>query len=632
MQLMTSPSQTFLSLLPQDIVAKDRARVAAALVRSEGVYKGLMHWSGETILGHCIGVASILLSYSADPDAIIAALLHHAIDGGNLSLRTIEKEFGRDVRRIVEGIHLLSRIAIATRRMSIENLRLMFLRLSNDVRTVFIVLCAKVYTLRHIASVPVSQRVPICRDSLRIYAPIAARLGIYALKHELEGLAFPLAYPSDAARISEQLHTLHADTHDFLQHIADSLKQSIVKSGIHVRIDVREKQPFSLFTKMQMKSITDIRGVYDLFALRIIAGDASQCYQILGILHRIGHPIPHRFKDYIGFPKPNGYQSLHTTLARLPGLPEGIFIEVQIRTERMHREAELGIAAHWSYKERGSKRRIDADFARMLSLRRDVEGGKTTLLRSNIFVLTPRGDVFELPEGATPLDFAFSIHTDLGISFRSARVNGSIVPMGYTLENGDIVEVMKWREPRPSPRWFQLLKTASARSRLRRYLAERDRPTNIVLGRDMLNLELARFSIPSLDSHLSLLQSIDGVHVPFVGREDFLAALGQGTRTLPSALSHIDLLRQYPSALLVFPQASRAKKIATSSAGVSSIALEGRVPLRHRHARCCKPDASPGCPVAGVVSKAGEVRIHRQTCPFLRNVNPQRRISAVWEP
>ena len=605
----------------------DDARIREALSIAECTYEGKMHWSGSTMLQHVLSVTRELLPFSPDDDAIIGALLHHVLESPDWTLDELQERFGPSVRSIVSGIHLLSHVTVRNKRMSIDNLRLMFLRVTDDVRVVLIALCAKCSTLKVIGGLSQDQQVTICREVLRLYAPVAARLGIYSLKHRLENLAFPVVYPTDFERISEQVRAVHERHGHFLEGAAGTLARYLQDQGVSARVEVREKQPYSIFTKMRSKSVNHIDDLYDLYALRVIVADENACYQVLGLLHRIGHPVPNRFKDYIAFPKPNGYQSLHSTLARLPGVPERLFAEVQIRTEAMHREAEYGIAAHWSYKEGGAVRQAaqKAEFHRVLASQQAVGGGGwAASLKDQIFVLTPRGDIIELPEGSTPLDFAFHVHTDLGIAFRTARVNGSVVPMDYQLENGDVVEIVKHRDPHPSPKWMALLKTASARSRLRRYLVSQDKPTYVAMGKEALNAELERLGLPHLDPDLSLLRSVDGKTLTLAEREDFLLKIGQSTSRGPAVLTHIDALRTATRA-----QVDKAKRKRVSGSR-SAIRLEGEMPMPYRFAKCCKPEGKPEKPVCGVVSRSGEVRIHLQSCRLLKSVNPERRIGAKW--
>jgi (p)ppGpp synthase/HD superfamily hydrolase len=360
----------------------------------------------------------------------------------------------------------------------------------------------------------------------------------------------------------------------------------------------------------------------------VIVPTEAECYQALGFLHRLGRPIANRFKDYIAFPKPNGYQSLHTTLAQLPHVPEGVFVEVQIRTPSMHREAQYGVAAHWSYKEKGSRTAhalAQAQLQRLLSTQQSIEEGMGDhTLADHIFVLTPRGDIIELPEGATPLDFAFHVHTNLGLAFRAARVNGSIVSLNYTLENGDVVEIMKRRIPEPSSQWLQLLKTASSKSKLKNYLYAQQRPKLIDCGKEVLNAELTRFHLSPLDTDLSILKSYDGKKITKERREDILMKLGQGSEKVAAVLSHFDALK----GKLHHEEPPRPIR---SSRRETIIGIEGNVPMPVRYAKCCHPQEWPHDHIAGVINRSGSVMVHRAECKMFKNASKGRRVKIWWK-
>jgi GTP diphosphokinase / guanosine-3',5'-bis(diphosphate) 3'-diphosphatase len=622
----TGAGASFERLLEQ-LSMQDRSlnlmRLRDAFTMAQERYNGRRHWTGAPLMEQVIGVLEILLPFQPDEDAIIGCLLQHIFDDHDRSLDELQQRFGAPVRSIVSGVHLLSHVTMRNRRMSIDQLRLMFLRVSDDARVILITLCAHSYCLDHLKDVPDDEARRFCRDSLTLFAPVAARLGIYSLKNSLEARAFPVVYASDAERLAQQMNELHRKFGRFLGRTAAHLKDYLEKEGMPCRIEAREKQLFSVFQKMQSKSINRVQDLYDLFAVRVIVENEAACYQVLGLLHRIGHPVPYRFKDYIAFPKPNGYQSLHTTLAKLPEMPDGLCVEVQVRTEEMHREAEYGIAAHWSYKEGGSDRARDR-LSKAVAFQQAIEKGKGAVLTDHIFVLTPRGDIIELPEGATPLDFAFQVHTNLGISFRAARVNGSIVPLTYQLENGDIIEILRYREPRPSSRWATLLKTASARSRLKKYLARQYHDTYLSQGKEILNEELDRRSMPRLDPDLSLLRSVEGKAIPFADREEWIAKVGQGAMKVSELMGLIDATK------LPLVAQRRKNAVAKKLAPAKGTELVSEIPMPLRYAKCCKPEEGKRSAVIGIVSRAGEIRVHRMQCPLIKKGDPGRRVKVRW--
>lgn len=540
-------------------VADGSPRVRSAFAAAREAYAGRVHWTGTSFLAHVLGVLRVLQSFDPDDDAAIACLLHHVLSVPSWSAGRLKREYGERVRSMVSGIHLLSHVTLRDRRLSVERLRSLLVRVADDVRVLLIILCDRCHVLASLSALSPEQRRRICQDALQLFAPAAERLGIYSLKNALETRAFPVLYPADAERIAEQLALLHGQYGDFLPSASATLKGLLAQWGIAASVDGREKQPYSIFTKMRAKGMTTVSDVYDLFALRVIVRSPEECYQALGHLHRAGHPVPHRFKDYVAFPKPNGYRSLHTTLTQLPSVPPGVFIEVQVRTAEMAREAEYGVAAHWRYKEGGSSPEAARQVRQLLAC------------QPGIFVLTPKGDIVELPEGATPLDFAFQVHSTLGLSFRAARVNGVIAPLTRHLDNGDVVEVIRHRDPRPSPRWMQYLHTAEARSKLRHFLAARD--------------------------------AMQGNAVPVVR-----------TRPIPP---------------VVRPAGAAPGKDGRKAIPVS---VRGGVDFPLSYARCCHPDESRGSVgLAGVITRLGRVKIHRQGCRMLAHVHPDRRIEVQWD-
>ena len=602
------------------------ARVRRAWKIMQEKYAGRFHWTGVPLQEHVDGVMKTLLPFQPDDDAIIACLLHHVLQDRMWTISALEENFGTSVRSIVNGVHLLSHVTMKNRRISIGNLRSMLLRVSDDIRVVLIILCDRAYVLEHLDRLSEAERRRVCGDVLHLFAPVAARLGIYTLKHTLESRAFPVVYPTDAERIAEQLCALKSSKGSFLDGAARALNLFLKGEGVGSEVAGREKHPYSIFMKMRSKSVSHIEDIYDLFALRVVVETEEECYRVLGLLHRRGHPVPHRFKDYIAFPKPNGYRSLHTTLTKLAGVPENAFTEVQIRTRNMDREAKFGVAAHWSYKERGSLKKAvqRSHLQKMLEQQESVENQEDETLIDHIFVLTPRGDIVELPEGSTALDFAFHVHTEVGLASRGARVNGSIVPLDHVLENGDIVEVFKGKDPAASPRWLSLLHTASARAKLRRYLFIHKRPEFIMRGREILNAELEKSQLPLLDSALSLLRSYEGRTLTFVEREDLLMKIGQGTIRISSVLTSLGFLNEEKS---IASSVTRRRHISLQN---PLIHIVDNVPMPLSYAKCCKPHEGKVEAIIGVVTRSGDIKVHRNRCRMLAHVNRERTVKVRW--
>lgn len=609
-------------------------RVQEALALADELYSGKTHWTGQPLLSHTLTILERLLPYGPDEDAVVSCLLIHSlrknVSAHTIGIDEIERRFGPTVRSIVSGVHLLSHVTRESKRMTLENMRLMFLRVSDDIRIVLLLLLKRQLALEHLEKMAPGEPKWLARDILQLFSPVAARLGMYGIKHALEAGAFPIAYPVDAARIEEQLASLKKQHGNFLPKVCAALQKELALQGIAARVEGRQKLPYSLFRKLQSKGMTRVEQLFDLYAIRVIVQDEPSCYRALGVLHSLGRPVPNRFKDFIAFAKPNGYQSLHTTLAELPKMPDGLLAEVQIRTEEMHRRAEFGIAAHWSYKEGGKSEHI----MRRVELQKALTGaeiGDDTRRNAmpateHIFVLTPMGDIIELPEGATPLDFAFHVHTNVGLAFRAARVNGSVVPLSHELENGDVVEIQKFKEPQPSPKWMSLLKTASARSRLRHYLAERQRPELIARGRELMNAELRKRKLPPLDSDLSILRKFDADILPVAAREELLAGLAQGSQSASSFFPHLSSL---PEDMRRTDTVQR-KPGRTVASAKPRVVLEDDMTMPIRFARCCKADEKQTKDLVGIVSRDGEVRIHGRQCKMVKGGNPERRVKAEW--
>lgn len=600
----------------------ESARVHRALKTAEAVYGATLHWSGARLIDHSRDVLAVTLRYSTDETVILAAILHHLGECSGWTRERVEKEWGKDVHAIVAGGYLLSRVTLKDRKMSQSHLRDVLLQVSGDVRVILFLFYHQLALLQHGELLAPDVRMTIARDALQLYAPVATRLGMYDLKHRFEECAFPVMYPVDSARITEQLVDIEQTYAPILDDLLLTIEEYCRSAGLLVRVECRQKKPYSIFCKMKEKSLTGVADLYDLFAMRIIVATEQECYQALGLIHRMCHPLQNRFKDFIAFPKPNGYKSLHTTVTNLPGAPEGFFLEVQIRTDAMHREASLGLAAHWSYKEQS--RNNDTEHALRIreALRAMSFDGRSQPVagHSAIYVLTPKGELIELAEGACPLDLAFHVHSDLGLSFKHARVNGSIVSLDYQLQNGDTVEIIRAAQSRPSPGWLKIVKGASAKSRLRRFFSEQNRSASVLRGKEMVNEELRRLHLPVLDADLTALRRRDSQELTFQEREDVLREIGEQKRSVRALLLSVGLMTDVQPAVLP-----------VLAAGVTLVpVVEGSVPLPLCFAKCCRPDAEPGCALTGIIGRTGDVRVHRDGCAFVRTSNPERRIKVRW--
>ncbi len=588
------------------------------------------HMEGVTMLSHAQGVLKIFIEFCPDEDALAACLLQHVLKC-DYPVQTLEEEFGKNVRDIVSRIHLLSHMSTTDWRRSVDDLKIMLVSVADDTRVLILKLCIQCYLIENLEALKPQSRIIHCRQSLQLFAPVAARLGIYALKYRLEQRAFPVAYPTDSGAIDRQIELLHKSHGNFLNAAVSHLRQFLSQEGLKCEVMAREKHSYSLFQKMQRKSITDIEKVTDLIAIRVVVPTLPDCYQVLGLLHRLATPISHRFKDYISFPKPNGYQSLHTSVIGLPGAPGNLMIEVQIRTADMHREAEYGIAAHWMYKEERAIQRsvgrmqLNDVLLRQQSVAREKNDTADLRLVDHIYVLTPHGDIIELPDGGTPLDFAFSLHTDLGLKFKSARVNGSIVPISHKLENGDVVEILTHKHPRPALHWMEELATPSARSKLKAYFFSHNRAQFITRGREMLNAEFKSRRLSALDGELSALKMFDGQTQSLKEREDLLVKIGMGTVRVSTVLGHLSL-DQVPA-----KKKQPAAKVKAEAAHLVAIG-DRSIDMPYRFAKCCSPNTADPRPkhIVGFITRAGDISVHKDDCRMVKAANPERKISVSW--
>lgn len=632
--LTTAAGRRTIEVIRDMVPGVDEGRLQKALAYAATLYGDrTMDLLPEiTLFDHAVRTAQFLAEFCPDEDAIVAAILEHALKVPESSMVEIGKEFGRPVRDIVSRIHLLSHLYTTDWRKSVDDMKIMLVSVADDVRVLLTALSVACVLLEQLEHVKSEYRMRLCRQSLQLFAPVAARLGIYALKYRLEKSAFPECYPTDAQHISLQLKRLQSEHGQFLERSAERLNSYLHEHGIEATVVARQKQSYSIFQKMRSKSVTALEKITDLFAIRVIVKSVPDCYQALGLIHQLATPISHRFKDYISFPKPNGYQSLHTCLIGLPDAPKDIMVEVQIRTEEMHREAEYGIAAHWMYKE-SSKNMVMNSVKQMeltdVLLKQQSVGdrrktGESMTLVDHIYVLTPRGDIIELPDGGTPLDFAFTLHTDLGLKYKSARVNGAIVPISYKLENGDVVEILTNKHPRPTLQWLEELVTPSGRSKLKAYFFSHNRAEFLSTGRDMVNAELKTRGQPPLDNDLSAIGKYEGKTLTQKEREDELVKVGMGSVRTSSILRHVPAR----------PAQTKARSAKAPAAKKDRVGIEGQaLTMPYRFAKCCGADIADPKPekIVGIVTRNGVVNVHRHDCHMVKASNPERKMKMFWK-
>ena len=528
----------------------DLTKVKEAFALAVDAHTGQLRATGEPYVTHPIASAQILADLGIEPVAIEAALLHDVPEDTEYSLTDVEERFGAEVAQLVDGVTKLSKFSTHSHeQQQAENIRKMLLAMAQDIRVVLIKLADRLHNMRTLYGLPSEKQQRIARQTLEIYAPLAERLGIWQMKWELEDLAFKALDPERFRELAKLLDTRRKGRESYIDRAIAELRPRLADAGIEADLQGRPKHIYSIWKKMERKG-AEFGEIYDVYAIRLLVEDVRDCYAALGIVHSLWRPIPGQFDDYIAVPKNNLYQSLHTAVIALDGKP----LEIQIRTQQMHQVSEVGIAAHWRYKE-GTKsdREYDAKLAwlrQLMEWQRDVsdatefvEGIKLDIFQDQVFVFTPKGDIKDLPAGATPLDFAYRIHTDVGHRTIGAKVNNRLVPLDYRLKNGDIVEIVTTKgEHGPSRDWMNVVRTSHAREKIRQWFKRKDRDENIVHGRESLERELRRLARTSISA-------VGPDRIAEVGRalnhetlDDFYAAIGYGAVSAQSVVMKLGVV------------------------------------------------------------------------------------------
>jgi len=609
----------------------DLARVERAFDFAVVAHAGQKRSSGEPFVTHPIEAAQILADLGIDPIAVQGELLHDVPEDTEYSLVDIEERFGLEVARLVDGVTKLSKFSTHSHeQQQAENIRKMLLAMADDIRVVLIKLADRLHNMRTLASLPVEKQQRIARQTMEIYAPLAERLGIWQVKWELEDLAFKTLEPVHFRELAKSLELRRHHRESYISRAIATLRPELETAGITAELSGRPKHIYSIWKKMQRKDAV-LDEIYDVYAIRVLVNDVKDCYAALGVVHSMWRPVPGQFDDYIAMPKNNDYRSLHTAVIALEGRP----LEIQIRTHAMHQISEMGVAAHWRYKE-GSKadRAYDAKLAwlrELMDWQRDVsdatefvEGIKLDVFRDQVFVFTPKGEVKDLPAGATPLDFAYRIHTDVGHRCIGAKVNNRLVRLDYRLQNGDIVEIQTTKsEHGPSRDWLDVVKTSHAKEKIRQWFKRKDRDENIVHGRESLERELRRLARKSIAT-VGQERLIDTARAyNFDDVDDFYAAIGYGAIGATTVVMRLGVVDDTERALPTEtpPQTSRP---------TGGLKVKGAGSLDVRFAKCCQP--IPGDPVVGFVTRGRGATVHLQTCPSVVNEREVARLIPVeWE-
>ncbi|MBV8601926.1 MAG: bifunctional (p)ppGpp synthetase/guanosine-3',5'-bis(diphosphate) 3'-pyrophosphohydrolase [Candidatus Eremiobacteraeota bacterium] len=588
--------------------------------------------SGEAYIEHPLAVAEILAELEMDRATIAAALLHDVVEDTVVTSEEVGTAFGTEIATLVDGVTKLTRIPYQSKEdAQVENLRKMFLAMAKDIRVIIIKLADRLHNMRTLSSLPEAKQTAIARETLEIYAPIAHRLGIWKIRSELEDLCLRYLDAESYRDIAERVARKRDDRQVAVADVVDVLRESFERVGIKNETTGRPKHFYSIYTKL--KRGRDFSTIFDLTAVRVIVDSVKDCYGALGEVHALWKPIPGRFKDYIAMPKPNMYQSLHTTVVGPGGDP----LEVQIRTWEMHRTAEYGIAAHWRYKEGGKHDPFENKLAWLRSLlewqndARDsrvfMENLKLDLFENQVFVFSPKGDVFSMPASATPLDFAYHVHTDVGNRCIGAKVNGKIVPLDYQLRNGDICEVLTQKAARPSLDWLTIVRTSSAKHKIKQWFRKERKEENVLAGQESLEAELVRQHVRPDAARGAALERI-AHKMNYATPADLYAAIGFGDA---SAVSVAQRLKEELKAtnivdITTVPRPVQ-RRVPRNSSGIQ---IAGVDDVLVRVSKCCSP--VPGDPIIGFVTIGKGVSVHRADCPNVAymNAQPERILQAAW--
>ncbi|MEA5618339.1 bifunctional (p)ppGpp synthetase/guanosine-3',5'-bis(diphosphate) 3'-pyrophosphohydrolase [Cronbergia sp. UHCC 0137] len=631
--------------IEEDRTYSDNALICRAFQFAYQLHQGQYRKSGEQYIAHPVAVAGLLRDLGGSPAMIAAGFLHDVVEDTDVTIDEIEEHFGAEVRQLVEGVTKLSKINFTSKTEGqAENFRRMFLAMARDIRVIVVKLADRLHNMRTLQFMPEEKRRLIAQETRDIFAPLANRLGIWRMKWELEDLAFKYLEPEAFREIQQHVSEKRTAREEKLAKATEVLRERLQQAGVNCwDLSGRPKHLYSIYQKMQRQQ-KEFHEIYDLAALRIIVQTNEECYRALAVVHDVFRPIPGRFKDYIGLPKPNRYQSLHTGVIGLTGRP----LEVQIRTVEMHHVAEYGIAAHWKYKETGGSSNsqltgTDEKFTwlrQLLEWQSDLKDAqeyldsvKDNLFEDDVYVFTPKGDVIPLSPGSTSIDFAYRIHTEVGNHCAGARVNGRMVPLSTRLQNGDIVDVMTQKNSHPSLDWLNFVRTSAAKYRIKQWYKRSRREENVARGRELLEKELGKTGFDNLLKSEAMQRVAEKCNYHTV--EDLLAGLGYGEITLNLVLNRwreVAKAQEPVTDVLPFlPKESTPKSLRDSSQTTSRasdspiIGVEG---LLYHIAGCCTP--IPGEAIIGVVTRGRGISIHRQGCHNLDCVECDRLVPVNW--
>jgi len=603
--------------------------------------------SGEPYIVHPVQVAYILSNLGLDDGTICAALLHDTVEDTDITKQDIVQLFGEEIAELVDGVTKLGKLSyVSMEEQQVEDYRKMFLAMGKDIRVILIKLADRLHNMRTLKYLTRDRQIANANETMEIYAPLANRLGMYSLKWELEDLSFKYLYPEDYRELVEGINRKREERLKFIDVIMDQIKVQVKKEHIDAEITGRAKHLYSIYRKMKRDNVT-LDQIYDLFALRVIVNSIKDCYSILGIVHELYNPMPGRFKDYISVPKPNLYQSLHTTLIG----PKGTPFEVQIRTWDMHRIAEYGIAAHWAYKEasfKGNKKanvKVETDklswLRETLEWQKDMQDPdeflntlKTELFEDEVYVFTPKGKILSLPKGSTPIDFAYNIHAEIGNRMTGAKINSKMMPIVTKLKNGDIVEIITSDQSRgPSRDWLKFIKSSSAKNKILAWFKKNNREENIVKGKDLIEKEIKKIGMTHADLFKTEYVQVALDRYKYNSMDDMYASVGFGAISPGKIIARMleEYRKEHQTENLEKKLEELSKeKVQQTKPSKTGIVVKGIDNCLVKLSRCCNP--LPGDEIVGYITKGRGVSVHRKDCLNVNSLlsEENRMIDVYW--
>ncbi|NLY41817.1 MAG: bifunctional (p)ppGpp synthetase/guanosine-3',5'-bis(diphosphate) 3'-pyrophosphohydrolase [Desulfovibrionales bacterium] len=608
----------------------DLELIQKAYVFSAAAHAGQIRLSGEPYLSRPLEVSYILAELKLDAATIIAGLLHDTVEDTDASIPQIIEQFGPEVGAIVEGVTKISKMNFESKEQAqAENIRKMILAMADDIRVILVKLADRLHNISTLEFQKEHKQRAIALETMGIYAPLANRLGLYRIKVQLENLSLKYLKPDIYAQISEGITRYQEQGQAYIDRVSAMIQELLLENEVKSRVKGRVKHIYSIYHKMKQRGL-GLDQIFDMIAFRVIVSNLRECYTALGLVHSLWKPVPGKFKDYISMPKANMYQSLHSTVIG----PDGERIEIQIRTEEMHQLAENGVAAHWAYKEQGSKKVQDEDrfswLRQILDWQGDLKDSRDfmstlslDLFQDEVYVFTPRGQVKELPEGATPVDFAYLIHTEVGNHCTGAKVNGRIVPLNTPLKNGDTVEIITDASRNPSRDWLQFVKSGKARSRIKHWIGTEERVRSLALAKELLEKEGRKLGINVGKAIKNSEFEAAAKDFSFRQVDDLFSAVGHGRITARQVLRKL------------LPKDEQKEETRTAEpvapkppTGRDAISIKGADDVLIRYAQCCNP--LPGDPIIGYISRGRGVTVHTQDCPNVANMEIERLLDVSW--